>query len=55
MVILVYRFDVFLLNAYAGASEAGYYAVAIAVSGALGVLPTALGSVLMPRLAALDS
>ena len=36
MVILVYRFDVFLLNAYAGASEAGYYAVAIAVSGALG-------------------
>ncbi len=55
MVILVYRFDVFLLNAYAGSSEAGYYAVAIAVSGALGVLPTALGSVLMPRLAALDS
>ena len=55
MVILVYRFDVFLLNAYAGAAEAGYYAVAIAVSGALGVLPTALGSVLMPRLAALDS
>jgi O-antigen/teichoic acid export membrane protein/glycosyltransferase involved in cell wall biosynthesis len=55
MVILVYRFDVFLLNAYAGAAEAGYYAVAIAVSGALGVLPTALGSVLMPRLAALES
>lgn len=55
MVILVYRFDVFLLNAYAGSSEAGFYAVAIAVSGALGVLPTALGSVLMPRLAALES
>jgi O-antigen/teichoic acid export membrane protein/glycosyltransferase involved in cell wall biosynthesis len=52
--ILIYRFDVFLLNAYAGAAEAGYYAVAIAATTALVVLPTALGNVLFPRLAALS-
>ena len=51
--ILIYRFDVFLLNAYAGAAEAGYYAVAIAATTALVVLPTALGNVLFPRLASL--
>jgi O-antigen/teichoic acid export membrane protein len=51
--IVIYRFDVFLLNAYAGESEAGYYAVAIALTNALVVLPTALGSVLFPRLASL--
>jgi O-antigen/teichoic acid export membrane protein len=51
--ILIYRFDVFLLNAYSGSAEAGYYAVAIAVTTALGVLPAALGNVLFPRLAAL--
>lgn len=49
--ILIYRFDVFLLNAYSGSEEAGYYAVAIAATSALGVLPAALGSVLFPRLA----
>lgn len=52
--ILIYRFDVFLLNAYAGAAEAGYYAVAIAATTALVVLPTALGNVLFPRLASLS-
>lgn len=49
--VVTYRFDVFLLNAQAGSSEAGYYAVAIAMTTALGVLPAALGSVLFPRLA----
>jgi O-antigen/teichoic acid export membrane protein/glycosyltransferase involved in cell wall biosynthesis len=52
--ILIYRFDVFLLNAYAGSAEAGYYAVAIAATTALVVLPTALGNVLFPRLASLS-
>lgn len=52
--IVIYRFDVFLLNAYAGESEAGYYAVAIATASALGVLPAALGTVLFPRLASLS-
>jgi O-antigen/teichoic acid export membrane protein len=52
--IVIYRFDVFLLNAYAGEAEAGYYAVAIAATTALGVLPTALGNVLFPRLASLS-
>ena len=52
--ILIYRFDVFLLNAYSGAAEAGYYAVAIAATTALVVLPTALGNVLFPRLASLS-
>lgn len=51
MAIVTYRFDVFLLNAYSGSAEAGYYAVAIAITTALGVLPSALGSVLFPRLA----
>ena len=51
--IVIYRFDVFLLNAYSDSAEAGYYAVAIAVTNALIVLPTALGSVLFPRLASL--
>jgi O-antigen/teichoic acid export membrane protein len=53
--IFIYRFDVFLLNAYAGGSEAGYYAVAIAATTALGVLPAALGNVLFPRLASLST
>ena len=53
--IFIYRFDVFLLNAYAGAAEAGYYAVAIAATTALGVLPAALGSALFPRLASLST
>jgi O-antigen/teichoic acid export membrane protein/glycosyltransferase involved in cell wall biosynthesis len=51
--IVIYRFDVFLLNGFAGSREAGYYAVAIALTNALVVLPTALGNVLFPRLAEL--
>jgi O-antigen/teichoic acid export membrane protein len=53
--VITYRFDVFLLNAQSGSSEAGYYAVAIAMTTALGVLPAALGNVLFPRLASYES
>jgi O-antigen/teichoic acid export membrane protein len=44
--------DVVLLSALAGASEAGRYAAAARLSEALKLLPTALGSALLPALAA---
>ena len=55
LTILTYRFDLFLLNAYAGGAEAGYYAIAIAVTNVLVILPGALGSVLFPRLASISA
>lgn len=53
--ILQLRFDLFLLGAYFNHAEVGYYAVAIAITSTLPILPAALGSVLFPRVAALSA
>jgi O-antigen/teichoic acid export membrane protein len=52
---LNYRFDIFLINAYAGAAEAGYYAIAFTAINGLLLLPRVLGNVLFPRLASLEA
>jgi O-antigen/teichoic acid export membrane protein len=49
------RLDLFILNAIAGAAAAGRYAVAVAVTGVLWLLPQALSDVVLPRVAALDA
>lgn len=53
--ILNYRLDVFLLSAAVGSAAVGQYAVAIAVTGVLWLLPNALADVLFPRIAALSA
>jgi O-antigen/teichoic acid export membrane protein len=50
---VVIRFDMILVNSYAGPDEAGFYSVSALAVDVLGFLPAALGTVLFPRLSAL--
>ena len=49
LAVLMLRFDLFVLNASTSAKVVGYYAVAIAVTNPLWLVPAALGSALFPR------
>ena len=51
--VLTLRFDLFVLNASAPRREVGYYAVAVALTNAIWLLPAALSGVLFPRIASL--
>jgi O-antigen/teichoic acid export membrane protein len=53
--VLNYRVDFFILSAVASAAALGHYAVAVAVTTVLWLLPQALGDVLFPRVAALSA
>jgi O-antigen/teichoic acid export membrane protein len=53
--VLNYRVDFFLLSAVATAAALGHYAVAVAVTSVLWLLPQALSDVLFPRVAALSA
>jgi O-antigen/teichoic acid export membrane protein len=50
-----YRLDVFVLSAVASAAAVGEYAVAVAVTSVLWLLPQALSEVLFPRVAHLSA
>jgi O-antigen/teichoic acid export membrane protein len=50
-----YRADLFVLNAFVSQGEVGRYAVATSVTALGQLMPRALASVVMPRVAALDS
>lgn len=52
---LNYRADLFVLAAVAGTATLGHYAVAVAVTTVLWLLPQALSEVLFPRVAALSA
>ncbi|MGN6189373.1 MAG: oligosaccharide flippase family protein [Conexibacter sp.] len=52
---LNYRLDLFILAAVATAADVGHYAVAIAVTSVMWLLPQALSDVLFPRIAALSA
>ena len=49
--LLAYRFDLFILNAYAGRASVGVYSVAVSLTALGWVLPGALQTVLLPRAA----
>jgi O-antigen/teichoic acid export membrane protein len=53
--VLNYRVDFFVLSAVASAAALGHYAVAVAVTSMLWLLPQALSDVLFPRVAALSA
>jgi len=53
--IVNYRADLFVLAAFATAADVGHYAVAVAVTQVLWLLPGALNDVLFPRIAALSA
>jgi O-antigen/teichoic acid export membrane protein len=53
--VLNSRVDFFVLSAVAGATALGHYAVAVAVTTVLLLLPQAVGDVLFPRVAALSA
>ena len=53
--VLNYRVDFFVLSAVASAAALGHYAVAVAVTSVMWLLPQALGDVLFPRVAALSA
>ncbi len=50
-----YRADLFVLNAVVSQGEVGRYAVAVSVTALGQLMPRALASVVMPRVAALDA
>jgi O-antigen/teichoic acid export membrane protein len=50
-----YRLDILILNAVASRDEVGQYSVAVSVTIALWLLPRALASVVLPRVASLSS
>ncbi len=50
-----YRADLFVLAAFASAADVGHYAVAVAVTTVLWLLPGAVNDVLFPRIAALSA
>ena len=52
---LSYRLDLFVLNAVAAGAVVGRYSVAAAVTSLVWLLPRALSTVLLPRLAALSA
>lgn len=53
--VLNFRADFFVLSAVASAAALGHYAVAVAVTTVMWLLPQALGDVLFPRVAALSA
>jgi O-antigen/teichoic acid export membrane protein len=53
--MIIYRFDLFILGAYSGARQLGYYSVAVSASTIVMLGPGALSAVLFPRLAALEA
>jgi O-antigen/teichoic acid export membrane protein len=53
--VLNYRVDFFILSAVAGSAVLGHYAVAVAVTTVLWLLPQALSDVVFPRVAALSA
>lgn len=50
-----YRLDLFILASVAASADVGHYAVAIAVTGVMWLLPGSLSEVLFPRVAALSA
>jgi SAM-dependent methyltransferase/O-antigen/teichoic acid export membrane protein len=48
---LLIRIDLLLVNAYLGTRQAGYYSVAVAMGGALYIVPTVIATNLFPRIA----
>lgn len=52
MISFVFRADVFVLNAFKGASAVGIYAIAVSMAELLQMAPNAIGSVLFPHLTA---
>ena len=48
---ITYRLDIFILNGVATANEVGQYAIAVSVTQAVWLLPGALSSIVLPRLA----
>ena len=52
---LNYRVNVFILAGVATAADVGHYAVAIAVTSVMWLMPAALSNVLFPRIAALSA
>ncbi len=48
---LVIRADLFMVNYFRGVTEAGIYSVSVGLADLLFMLPTAIGTVLFPRLA----
>lgn len=51
LAFLVIRLDLLLVNGYLGATEAGYYSVAVALVEGMYLLPTVVGINLFPRIA----
>jgi len=51
LAFLLIRFDLFLVNAYLGSEQAGYYSVAVVVAQGMLLVPTAVGTNLIPRVA----
>jgi len=49
-----YRADLFVLNAVASSADVGRYAIAVSITSLGQLLPRALASVVLPRVAALD-
>ena len=49
--ILIFRFDLLIVNHFRGAAEAGVYAVASQMANLLLMLPAVIGTLLFPRLA----
>ena len=50
-----YRLDLFILASVATAADVGHYAVAVAATGVMWLLPQAISEVLFPRVAALSA
>jgi O-antigen/teichoic acid export membrane protein len=51
---LNYRVDLLILGGYAASSDVGLYSVAVTLTAIAWILPTSLGTVLLPRVASLD-
>jgi O-antigen/teichoic acid export membrane protein len=51
LAFITYRLDIFILNGTAAASAVGQYSIAVSVTQAIWLLPRALGSVVVPRIA----
>ncbi len=49
------RLDMFILNAVAAGAVVGHYAVAVAITGVMWMLPLAVSDILFPRVAALSA
>lgn len=54
LTFLVVRSDMFLVNYMLGAEQVGYYSIAVSITDMLCMLPTVTGSLLFPKLAAIE-